>query len=91
MYNTIRDLSKTVYTGIYEFIPHGETNGQNACVAYGKNQIKPWALGYCGRSRYFSELSELAAYATEQGYLYTNEIGSFIISIMNIITHGGSS
>lgn len=78
MYNAIRDLSKTAYNGIYEFIPHGECNGLSACVAYGKNQVKPWALGYCGKSRYFTTLSELAAYAAEHGYIQLSGIEGFV-------------
>ena len=67
--NNIKDLASIPYIGVHEFRPHGKLAGKTCCVGYAKDEILPWALGYCGSSHYFRTIQELSAYAAGRGFI----------------------
>lgn len=65
----VKELADIPYSTIYEFYPHGKNKGKTVCIAYGKVQVFPWAVGYCGGTHYFGSAQAAAAYCEGRGFI----------------------
>lgn len=82
----VKSLADIPYEMVYGFFPHRNTKGHTVSISYGKNEEKPWAVGYRGRSSYFYTLQETVAYCVENGFINRNESEKLTASINGLLT-----
>ena len=71
----IKEMSSIPYRTIMEFVPYGRQRGHSVCIAYGRSQVQPWAIGYQGVSNaYFSTIAETLAYAAGKNWIQKHMI-----------------
>lgn len=82
----VKSLADLEYEMLYGFFPRGKTKGHTVAIAYGKRQVLPWAVGYCGSSQYFRTLPEAVAYCVGRGFILWNESDKLTASISRHLT-----